>query len=87
MCVGVDVSPGVGGHSVSCSEQGLEARGDAGTDLDDVEGTVRYGVGTDELQRWFKGPVGVRERGGVVGLRGRVPCWGGREVLKRPIWG
>ena len=50
MCVGVDVSPGVGCHPVSCSEQGLEAGGDAGTDLDDVEGTVRYAIGSDVLQ-------------------------------------
>ena len=47
MCVGVDVSPGVGSHLVACSEQGLEACGDAGTDLNDVEGTVRYAVGSD----------------------------------------
>ena len=81
MCIWVDVSPGVGGHSVPRSEQGLEARGDAGTDLHDVEGAVRYGVRTDKLQRWFMGLVGVREGGGVVGYRGRLPCWGGREVM------
>ena len=47
MGVGVDVGPGVGGNLVSRSEQGLKARGDASTNLHDVERPVWNGVWAD----------------------------------------